>query len=95
MSDMPEPKRKDSELTLRLDRSALPPISSTVLVAMGLDPEHPETRALMVRAQEGPGERETMMPCVCCSGSGMVTPSRYAELLEHETEVQEDGPEAA
>jgi hypothetical protein len=80
-------RRIDSELTVAIDRSALPPISTTCLESVGLDPEHPETKAMMVRAQEGPGDRPTLMPCCCCKGTGMVTPQRYAELLEHEPDV--------
>jgi hypothetical protein len=74
-------------LTVAIDRSALPPISTTCLESVGLDPEHPETRAMMVRAQEGPGDRVTLMPCPACSGCGMVTPERRAELIERDAEL--------
>lgn len=89
MSEQFGPRRIDSELTIAFDRSVLAPISSHDLESVGADPEHPETRAMMVRAQEGPGDRPTLMPCPACSGCGMVTPLRRAELLEHDLDIEE------
>lgn len=77
-----EPKRTSTEPTLVIDRGKLPPPSLRNLSELDLDPEHPETKDLMLRAQEGSADRETLEPCPicldckCCGGLGMVSPSR-------------------
>lgn len=87
MSDpsKPPPRKNSSlEMTAVLPR---PPISMREVDALGLDPDHPETRALMLHAQAGNEAAETMEPCPgpcstcpCCGGhAGMVSPSRAAQ----------------
>ena len=90
MSDAPSsgPKRTSTEPTLVIDRDKLPPPSLRDLAELDLDPEHPETRDLMVRAQAGNADRETLEPCPicidckCCGGIGMVSPSRAASFAD-------------
>jgi hypothetical protein len=80
MNEMFGPRRIDSELTLAIDRSVLPPISTTALESVGLDPEHPESKDIT----SSDGDRITLMPCPTCAGCGMVTPERWSELVEPE-----------
>jgi hypothetical protein len=70
---MPEsegPKRYESELTVAIDRSKLPPISTSMLTAEDDDRT----------------DRETMVPCPactpcrCCGGARMVSAAHAAEL---------------
>ncbi len=77
------PQRKETSPTLVIDRSKLPPVSTRLLA--DLDPDHPETRALMVRAMNDHDEIETLIPCPgpcrdcpCCLGARMVTVARAA-----------------
>ena len=82
------PKRHSTEPTLVIDREKLPPPSVRDVSELDLDPDHPETRELMLRAQHGSRDRETMEPCPicvdckCCGGIGMVSPSRAAVFAE-------------
>jgi hypothetical protein len=79
------------ELTAVLPRNALPPPSAKSLSELDLDPEHPETKALMARAEEIADikERPTMQrcprlcpTCPCCKGQGMVTPEEAEAYIE-------------
>lgn len=73
------------EMTAVIPRDQLPPISQSDVVALDLDPVHPETQEMLQRAQEGSGDRETMVrcpecaTCPCCQSGGMTTFSRAAE----------------
>lgn len=85
MTSRPPPRRPSS-----LEMTAVRPgprVALRELQALDIDPEHPETKALMARAQEGNGDAETLEPCPgpcracpCCGSSmvKMVTPSRAA-----------------
>ena len=91
----PAPRYRSSmELTAVMPRNALPPPSVKNILELDLDPEHPETKALMARAEEIADikERPTMQrcplncpPCPCCKGQGMVMPE------EAEAYIQEHG----
>jgi len=78
------PPRKHSSLEMTAVRPG-PRVPLKDIEALDLDPDHPETRALMARAQEGAQDAETMEPCPgpcrtcpCCHGARMVSPSRAA-----------------
>lgn len=71
MSD--EHRYGSGEVTLSIPRECLPPISSTQIAAMDIDPDHPETVELRRRAT-------TLVPCPagcgtcgCCFGAGGVS----------------------
>lgn len=89
------PKRLQSDLTVPIDRSKLPPVGVSQIRAMDLDPDHPETREMMVRAQEGREEAVTLEPCPacqgcrCCHGARVVTPTRAAAWAAEQTK---EGP---
>jgi hypothetical protein len=79
-NEMPPPKRKESDLTLRIDRALLPPISRPALASCGLDPNHPESESLIAADLDeddvptlGPCRRCIDHPCPCCGGLRLVT----------------------
>ena len=65
MTDKPPPKRKESDRTIRIDRSLLPPISRPALDAIGLDPDHPESER-MIAADLDEDDVPTLSPCPAC-----------------------------
>lgn len=80
------PPKRNSSLEMTAVRPG-PRVPLRDLAALDLDPDHPETRALMARAQEGNQDAETLEPCPgpcracpCCGNAliKMVTPSRAA-----------------
>lgn len=90
----PPPKRNSS-----LEMTAVRPgprVSLRDLASLDLDPEHPETRALMARAQEGREDAETLEPCPgpcrscpCCHGDRMVTPTKAAMWKAQQKAISE------
>lgn len=93
------PKRTSTEPTLVIPRDKLPPRAIRKLVEIDVDPEHPETRALLERAYMS-GDRDTLGPCPvcteckCCKGLALVNARRAAEfeeVLEQFEAVDEKG----
>lgn len=83
------------ELTAVIPREHLPPISTKQIEAMGLDPEHEETKALLEQARETLRNRPTLVPCpagcqTCsaCQGRGMITPEEAAEWRIQQAEAK-------
>lgn len=74
--------RKQSDLTVPIDRSQLPPISVSHVASIGLDTADPEVQALLAHNQDDRAEQETMVRCPACAkcdlckGASMVTPAR-------------------
>ncbi len=99
----PPPRyRSSAEMTAVVPRDRLPPPSSALLSS--LDPNHPETRDLMLRASDGHEEMETLVPCPgpcrtceCCHGARMVTADRAAEYMRavvpaaHDQTIEHEG----
>ena len=103
IDDMPPPKRKESDLTLRIDRSLLPPISSPALAAVGVDPNHPESERL-IAADLDEDEGPTLVPCPNCEGCGIcgglhaVTPraaARHRAMIARLESLSEPEDESA
>ena len=93
--------RKESDLTVPIDRSQLPPISASHVASLGLDTADPEVRALITHNQDDHEEQETMVRCPACAkcelckGSSMVTPARasawHAAQCETTPRSEHDG----
>jgi hypothetical protein len=88
------PIRKSSSLEMTAVRPG-PRVPLKSLASLDIDPNHPETIALMARAQEGNQDAETMEPCPgpcrtcpCCSGTRMVSPSRAAAWKTQQRQLE-------
>jgi hypothetical protein len=94
----PPPRyRSSAEMTAVVPRDRLPPPSASMIAT--LDPSHPETREMLVRASDGHEEMETLIPCPgpcrtceCCHGARMVTADRAAEYLRSVVPASHDSP---
>jgi hypothetical protein len=87
--------RRQSDTTVPIDRSQLPPISVRHLESVGIDPSHPETQELLAQNQEGSQDRETLvrcpacLRCALCRGEAMVSPARAAAWADAQTALTE------
>lgn len=73
------PPRKQSDLTIPIDRDKLPPISHKDLSALGVDVEAPEVKALLERRERQ--QAITLESCPVCCGAGMLHPEKVAAFL--------------
>ncbi len=92
-----ERRTTSTEMTAVIPRDQLPPPRIHHIIALDLDPEHPETRELLERARDDLRNRPTMVPCPagcatcdCCGGAGMVTVERAAEWRQRQVEAREE-----
>lgn len=95
------PGRKDSSLEMTAVRPP-PRVSVAEIEAIGLDPDHPETKEMIARAGESPEDdddsikdRETIarcpvcIACACCGGKGTLTIDEAAAYEAAQQELVE------